>query len=284
MKKIYVTGARGMLGSAVTKVFSGHFHVRATDLPECDVTDKNVIRTEIKKFYPDVVLHLASMTDVDRCELDPESASRINRDGTRNVAMACLETGALMVYVSTGMIYNGLKPYPYIEYDRPCPLSVYGRTKYEGEQEIRDALDRYLIVNSCWIFGGGVQDKKFVPRILQLAREKDHLDIVDDKFGTPTYTVDLASGILALIREGMLGRVHCVNRGVTSRYEMARTILDIAGIRDCELRPVSSDNFDLPAPRPRMEGMSGYRMDMAGLGIMRGWKEALSEYIDEGLT
>jgi len=279
MKKVYVTGGSGGLGKAVVPVLSSSYEVRATDLPDVDVRDAAAVMADITRYEPDIVLHLASMTDVDKCELFPEEASLSNRTGTRNVALACREIGAVMAYVSTGMIYNGCKRHPYIEYDRPDPISVYGRTKYEGELEIRSICERFYIFNTCWLFGGGKEDRKFVAKIIDLAEKGGEIRIVDDKFGSPTYTADLARCIATLIGQPETGRYHCVNAGQASRYELAKEIVRIAGIDGCRIIPVSSDNFDLPAPRPRMEAMADYNLRLLGLNIMRDWREALGEYI-----
>ncbi|MBU8923152.1 MAG: dTDP-4-dehydrorhamnose reductase [Bacteroidales bacterium] len=280
MKKVYVTGSRGMLGGALVPIFSEHYEVRGTDLPDTDIRSADDIREDILNFAPDIVIHLASLTDVDGCELDPKQADISNRIGTENVAKACLECDAVMGYVSTGMIYNGLKPHPYIEYDSPAPISVYGRTKFEGELAIRSLLKRYYIFNTCWIFGGGVSDKKFVARIIDMARNNRSIRIVDDKFGSPTYTVDLASRIMRLISDQVpFGRYHCVNSGYANRYEEAREIIKAAGITGCKVLPVPSSEFPLPAARPRMEGMSNYAMSLLGMERMRDWRTALNEYV-----
>jgi dTDP-4-dehydrorhamnose reductase len=280
LKKAYVTGAAGMLGRALVPVLGESYEVRGTDLPDHDITDRSSIREDILSFSPDIVLHLASMTDVDACETDPESAARINAGGTENVAAACGECGAAMLYVSTGMIYNGMKPGPYIEYDRPDPVNAYGRTKFEGEMAVRRHLDRFYIVNTCWVFGGGPEDKKFVAKIIDLGRDRDRLEIVSDTFGSPTYTVDLAGAIHSFLGEGLpSGRYHIAGRGVTDRLEMTREIFSSAGITGCELVPVSSDRFNAPAPRPRMEALGNYALDLLGYRLMRDWREAVREYV-----
>jgi dTDP-4-dehydrorhamnose reductase len=283
MEKIYVTGADGMLGRALVPVFSQSYKVRGTDLPSLDVTDFDATNRDIVAFSPDVVIHLASMTDVDMCETDPEAARKVNACGTENVALACLKCGAAMIYISTGMIYNGRKRGPYIEYDAPDPVNCYGRTKYEGELLMRKHLKNWYIFNTCWIFGGGPQDKKFVAKIIELGRERKRLEVVNDTFGSPTYTLDLSNAIFEFLQEGgfetNFGRYHCVGRGCVNRLELAREIFSIAGIKDCELIPVSSGRFDLPAPRPRMEAMGNYALDLMGLHLMRDWREALREYI-----
>lgn len=278
MKRAYVTGAGGMLGKALVPVFSDRYRIRATDIDDCDIREDAII-DDIRSFEPDIVFHLASMTDVDRCELEPDEAFRSNTLGTRNVALACSGCDAVMVYISTGMIYNGLKRYPYIEYDKPDPVCVYGKTKYEGELEIRKLLKKYYIINTCWAFGGGPEDKKFVHRMMELAAANSELRVVDDKFGSPTYTADLSRALYRIVESAEYGRYHCVNKGCVSRFEIASEIVRISGIKGCTVVPVSSEEFPLPAPRPRMEAMKNYNLMLMGLDLMRDWREALEEYI-----
>lgn len=283
MKRAYVTGSDGMLGRALMPVLAEVCDVRGTDLPRYDIRDADSIAEDIISFEPDHVFHLASMTDVDKCEKEPEEAYRSNVDGTRNVAEACRSCGAVMIYISTGMVYNGRKRYPYIEYDMPDPVNVYGSTKHQGELEIRKILKRFYIFNTCWIFGGGKNDKKFVAKIIDLARTRDTVKVVDDTFGSPTYTKDLAGALAELVGKIDYGRHHCVNRGCVNRYQLAKEILRIAGISGCVVEPVSSEEFQLPAPRPRMEAMFNYSLEIAGLDIMRDWRSALEEYISNDL-
>ncbi|MDD3642363.1 MAG: dTDP-4-dehydrorhamnose reductase [Candidatus Krumholzibacteria bacterium] len=281
--KVFVTGADGMVGRALVPLLRKRWDVRSTDLPELDVTDAPRVGDAVAAFGPDVIIHLASITDVDACERDPEAARLVNAGGTANVAAACRKCGATMLYLSTGMIYNGRKSAPYIEYDAPDPVNAYGRSKYEGELAVRAALEKYYIFNTCWIFGGGSADRKFVARIIELARSRATLRVVDDTYGSPTYTMDLAGAIDRFLREARseadYGRYHCVGRGCVNRFELAGEILAAAGIGGCRLEPASSSEFDLPAPRPRMEAMANYSLDLLGFRPMRDWREALREYI-----
>jgi dTDP-4-dehydrorhamnose reductase len=268
-----------MLGKAAASVFAERFTVLPADSHETDVRDANAIADEIRRAKPKFVLHLAAMTDVDRCETHPEEARLINVVGTRNVARACGECDAVMLYVSTGMVYEGGKDAPYTEFDPVSPVNEYGRSKYEGELIVRDLLRRFYIFSTCWLFGGGREDKKFVAKIIEHARTFREIRAVNDKFGSPTYTVDLAKGMLGFIESGLYGKYHCVNTGCVSRLEMAREIAAAAGIGNCRIESASSDEFPLPAPRPRMEAMRNYRFELLGLSPMRGWKEALGEYV-----
>ena len=279
MDRIYVTGARGMLGSAVVPLFSQRYEVHPRDLRETDIRDPEMIVEEICGVKPRFVLHLAAMTDVDGCETDPDGAYLTNALGTRHVALACRRCGATMVYVSTGSVYPGDKPTPYTEYDEPAPVNVYGRSKLHGEREVRSLLDRFFIFNTCWVFGGGPEDKKFVAKIVAKAREEKELRVVDDLFGSPTWTVDLARAMYDLVETGLYGSYHCVNRGVASRIEETRVILEAAGIRGCNLVACSADSLDMPAPRPRMEALDNYNLRLLGLPEPRPWQEALEEYV-----
>lgn len=279
--RILVTGAKGMLGGDLCRLFEKEYDVIATDIEEMDVADHSRVFETVKEAKPDIVVHLAGMTDVDACEKNPDLAYAVNALGTKSVALACQRSKAIMVYVSTLAVFDGTKCEPYTEYDRPNPQSHYGRAKYQGELIVRDLLDKYYIVRAGWLFGGGKQDKKFVGMIVDLARTRDELKVVNDKFGSPSYTKDLSSGILRLIETDQFGMYHMVNTGPgCSRYEIAQRILEYAKIDSCRLIPCSSAHFPLAAPRPRMEAGRNYNLSLMGLHVMRPWQDALREYME----
>ncbi len=278
--KILVTGANGMLGSDLCPIMREQHTVLATDIHELDVRDWSAVREAVHQFLPDVVIHLAALTDVDFCERRPDEAFRTNTIGTQLVALACREVGATIVYVSTLSVFDGRKPTPYIEFDTPNPQSVYSQSKYQGERAVQTLWSQHYITRAGWLFGGGTEDKKFVAKILDLAQTKPELKIVDDKFGSPTYTVDFARGLQRLIETGLFGVYHLVNtQGGSSRYDVARAILDEAGITTCQLLPVSSAEFPLPAPRPRMEAGRNCQLELLGFDWMRDWHAALRDYL-----
>jgi dTDP-4-dehydrorhamnose reductase len=278
--RVYITGVKGNLGKAVVPVFRERYDIFPVDLSEPDIRDADTIIESIRRSRPRFVLHLAAMTDVDGCELNPDEAYRVNAVGTRNVALACQACDATMVYISTGMVYDGRKETPYTEFDCPSPINVYARSKYHGELAMRDLLSRYYVFYTCWLFGGGPDDKKFVAQIMARARSNTELRVVHDKFGSPTYAIDLAKAMFGFVESGLYGKYHCANVGCVSRFEMSQEILSAAGISTCRLIPASSEDFPLPAPRPRMEAMRNYQFDLLGLKPMRGWREALREYIE----
>jgi len=279
--RMLVTGAKGMLGTDLCRILRERGHeVEATDIQEMDVRDIDSVRRTVERVRPDAVLHLAALTDVDGCEKDPDAAYLTNTVGTQNVALACQAAGATMVYVSTISVFDGAKCEPYTEFDTPNPQSWYSRSKYQGELLVEKLLSRYYIVRAGWMFGGGPEDKKFVAKIMELASHRPSLNIVDDKFGSPVYTCDIASGIERLLPTGLYGTYHMVNTGgYCSRFEFARAILAFAGNTTCALMPVNSATFPLPAPRPRMEAGRNLNLELRGFHWMRPWREALQEYV-----
>lgn len=281
--RILLTGARGMLGTDLCDILreKGH-HIKATDIDDMDVRDYDLVHATIGGFAPDFVCHLAALTDVDRCEREPEEAFRTNTAGTQNVAVACQATGAGMLYVSTVSVFDGNKCEPYTEFDTPNPKSWYSRSKYQGELIVERLLMRYYIVRAGWMFGGGAEDKKFVAKIMELAAERSALTVVDDKFGSPTYTRDISIGIERLLHTGIYGTYHMVNGGeYCSRLTFARAIVEYAGRTHCQINPVSSAEFPLPAPRPRMEAARNLNLELRNWTWMRPWPEALKEYVKQ---
>jgi len=283
--KVLVTGAKGMLGTDLCRELDAQgLEVCATDIPEMDVRNPVQVRQEFDVCAPELVLHLAALTDVDACEREPEEAFRTNTIGTQNVALACQSANIPMVYISTISVFNGSKCEPYTEFDIPDPQSWYSRSKHEGEKIVERLLQRYYIVRAGWMFGGGREDKKFVAKIIELAQARSELKIVNDKFGSPTFTRDFSRAIIRFSQTGWYGVYHSVNTGEPcSRYEFAQKILEYAGITTCRLIPVSSAQFPLPAPRPRMEAARNLHAELLGLDLMRPWSAALREYLLEVL-
>lgn len=280
--KILVTGAAGMLGSDLCPLFSEEHNVIATDIDQLDVRDPKQVLGWSAEVGPDLIVHLAAATDVDECERKPDLAYATNAIGTRNVALACQKTGAVLVYISTISVFDGTKCEPYTEFDVPNPQSHYSRAKFAGEQIVQSLLSKYYIVRAGWMFGGRTEDKKFVAKIISLARERPSLNIVNDKFGSPTYTADLARGLLDLIKTDLYGVYHMVGTGdYCSRLEYAQAILEYAGIQSCKLLPVSSAAFPLSAPRPRMEAALNYHLELMGRNRMRPWRAALQDYMQQ---
>ncbi len=271
--RVAITGIRGQLGSALEKALAGHT-VFGLDLPEHDITDPGLGGT-LRALTPEVVIHTAGYTDVDGCARDPERALRINALGTQNVALACQEVGAILLYVSTNEVFPGDRPEPYLEYDPPRPINPYGYSKWVGERYVEQICSRFYIVRTSWLFGGR---RSFVTKILARSEEEGELAVVNDEFGCPTYAPDLAEALVRLIESGRFGIYHLVNEGVCSRYDFAREILRLAGKGHIPIRPIPLSEFrrdSTPPPRAVLRNFAA-----AALGIrLRPWTEALAAYL-----
>ena len=277
---ILVTGANGMVGSYVEECFKNEKLI-LTDLPEMDITDKDKVYKLISKYRPDFVLHLAAETDVDKCETEVDHAFRTNTIGTLNVALACQEYNSIMVYISTGGVFNGRTGQVHTEFDLPNPLNVYRQAKYEGEKIVMSLLNIYYIFRAGWMIGGGPQkDKKFVGKIIELCRTRSEINAVNDKYGSPTFARDFVTGIRKIIKTGNYGLFHLVNNGICTRYEIALEIAKIVN-QAIKVNPVSSDQFPLPAPRAISEAMRNYKLDIMSLNCMPDWHESLAKYVAE---
>jgi len=285
--KILVTGAEGMLGSALCPELRrcGHEVVPtdrqplSADTLQLDICDHQAITRTFGAARPDWVIHLAAATDVDRCEQDPLEAYRVNAVGTEYLARACHASGSRLLYTSSAAVFDGEKHTPYVETDAPNPVNVYGRSKLAGEFAVRRLSDCYQIVRAGWLVGGRGRDKKFVGKILRLLDQRKELSIVTDKIGSPTFTEDLARGITALIGTHYVGIFHMANQGACSRYDIAVKLLEYLGRHDVTIHPVSSDAFPLPAPRGRSEAVENCRLRALGLDTMPTWEEALRAYV-----
>ncbi len=272
--RLAITGAEGQLGRSLRQSFANE-EMLLLDLPRWDITSEETISFLIR-WAPALVIHAAAMTDVDDCERDPESAFRVNAEGTRNVALACQRARATLVYISTDYVFDGTKDEPYLESDEPHPINVYGQSKLEGERHVQELLRHYYIVRTAWLYGLG--GRNFVEKVLQLAEERSELHYVVTEVGSPTYARDLAEGISRLIRHPQYGIYHLANEGSCSRYEFARAILDLGGRGEFLLYPAES--YPRPAKPPPHAILANVRA--AKLGIqLRPWQEALVAYFRE---
>lgn len=289
---ILVTGAEGMVGSDLCLVLrrGGHQVIR-TDLrprsPETlalDIVEAAQVQQVVEAACPDVVIHLAAETDVDRCEQDPPHAYRTNAAGTEHIVRSCERIGARLLYMSTAAVFDGTKLTPYVETDLPDPVNVYGRSKLAGEVAVQRLRGHYQIVRAGWMVGGLERDKKFVWKILtQLMEGRRELQAVTDKVGTLTFTADLSRGIAALIDTNHRGIFHMANHGACSRYDIVCKLVEWLDRRDVVVRPVTSSAFPLPAPRSASEALENARLQSLGLDQMPSWDTALRAYVQRYL-
>jgi dTDP-4-dehydrorhamnose reductase len=279
-----VTGSQGQLGRAlVARLEADGEPVVALGHGALDIADPDAV----KGFFaaqaspPHVVANAAAFTHVDRCEREPDAARRVNAIAPGLLAEACRHAGARLVHVSTDYVFPGDGDRPYREDDPVAPRSAYGRSKLEGEQRVMAADDSALVLRTSWVFGHG---RNFLAAILDQARLRRRgevqgpLRVVDDQRGRPTYAVDLAQALVALVGRGARGLYHVANRGDASWWELARTCLDASGYEDLEIDRIATDSLDLPAPRPAWSVLDCARAEALGAGL-RSWPEALAEYL-----
>jgi len=289
-KTILITGCGGMLGSAVYKVFSSEYSdVIATDidinedwLQYLDVRDINICKAFFKKFNPSIVIHLAALTDLEYCEMNQEETWETNALGVENIALMAKKYNATMIYIGTAGIFDGKKE-EFTDFDTPNPLSYYGKAKYAGECFVQQFLTKYFIFRAGWMMGGGLKkDKKFIKKIYnQIKKGKEELFVVDDKLGTPTYTVDFAKSMLKVIKTEYYGLYNQVCEGSCSRLDVAKEFVKLLGLSDqIKVTKVSSEYFkkDYFAPRPYSEKLINLKLMSRKINYMRNWKTCLKEY------
>jgi dTDP-4-dehydrorhamnose reductase len=274
--KVALTGAEGMLGYAIQKVFSDTelfpFFYSSLDITHLDQAVKMVRDTR-----PDVLIHAAAFTDVDACETEPEKAYLVNGIGARNMAIACEEIRCPIVHISTDYVFDGTKSSPYDEWDKPNPISQYGLSKLMAEQFIPSLTNRFYIVRTSWLYGS--HGRNFVETIIRLFAEKESLEVVNDQFGSPTFTEDLAATLRQLIGKGY-GIYHVTNSGVCTWHEFAEKIADLVGIHK-PIIPVTSREYIRPARRPAQSGLNNTMLRLEGISPLRHWSEALEQYIKQ---
>lgn len=253
---------------------------KARKFIHCDITDREKTISEIVSNRPDVIIHAAAYADVDGCERNAGLAQKVNAQGTENVALAAKDCGSFLCYISTDFVFDGNKDKGYAEEDKPNPINIYGRSKLEGEKRVQSELEKFAIIRSSWLFGPG--GKNFVDTFLQKAQGKKKIEVVDDQFGSPTYTKDLALGIdkLMVLGDSSKGIYHITNSGTCSWFEFAVTIKAMAAL-DVEVLPVSSEQYDSPTKRPKMSVLENKRFCKSTGITLRHWKEALKEHLDE---
>lgn len=287
--KVFITGCGGMLGAAVFRILKNKVKVLATDkdinepfLAYCDVRNFHHVSKTIKEFSPDLVIHLAALTDLEYCETHQQEAYEVNSEATENIASICRNSDTPMVYISTAGIFDGKKDF-YNEGDRPNPLNVYGKTKYEGELAVQRICPKYFVFRAGWMMGGGPKkDKKFVNKIMkQLDDGTTVLNVVDDKLGTPTYTYDFIKNILTVVGKNLYGLYNLVCSGSCSRFEVAHEIVKDLKLNGIKINKVKSSFFkrEYFARRPRSEKLVALNLKKMKLYKMRHWKVCLKEYL-----
>jgi len=290
-KKIYIAGCGGMLGEAFYSQFKNDYEIKCTDkdvnedwLSFMDFRDFDAYRQDVLTFKPDYLFHLGAYTDLEFCEQNADETYRTNTISVENAVYIANELDIPLLYISTAGIFDGKKEL-YDDWDMPNPLGVYARSKYMGERYVCENAKRFLVCRAGWMMGSGPKkDKKFIQKLMkQLKDGKKELYIVNDKDGTPTYTQDFAKNVKALIEKEYWGLYNMVCGGQTSRLEVTQELLSILGLQDqIKINVVGSDYFkDIYfAERPPCERLDNRKLKIRDINLMRDWRVALKEYID----
>lgn len=274
--KILITGSSGMLGSDLVDILSRRHDVVTSG--SLDIRDLEGVMELLRKTRPDAVVHAAAFTDVDCAETERDTAYQVNVLGTRNIAAAASAVGSSILYISTDYVFDGEKGDGYLEFDEPNPLNFYGKTKYLGEVSVRQLSERFYIVRTSWLFGRN--GRNFVETMVELAERGHEISVVDDQYGSPTYTRDLAAAIGNLLERPAYGVYHLTNSGQCSWYEFAIDIFNELGMEVC-LKPVKSHEFPRPARRPSFSVLRNYNWSMEGFKPLRNYRDALRDYLKD---
>jgi len=286
-----MAGCGGMLGDAFYKEFNNDFELKCTDidvnaswLSYLDFRDFDAYRKDVIGFKPDYLFHLGAYTDLEYCELHVKDTYSTNTISVENAACIANELNIPLLYISTAGIFDGGKDV-YDDWDTPNPLGHYARSKYAGEVYVRENVRRHLICRAGWMMGGGaLKDKKFIQKImLQLKDGRREIFVVNDKFGTPTYTHDFAKNIRLLISREHWGLYNMVCGGVTDRLEVVKELINILGLdKTVKITEVESEYFKSVyfALRPPSERLINQKLSIRNLDIMRHWKISLREYLE----
>lgn len=275
--RVFVTGVKGQLGhDVVGELEKRGMEAIGVDIDEMDITDASEVDRIIKEAAPDAVIHCAAYTAVDAAEENEAVCRRVNADGPRNIAKVCRDLDIKMIYISTDYVFGGQGERPWEPEDERDPKSVYGRTKYEGELAVQELLEKYFIVRIAWVFG--INGKNFVKTMLNLSRTHDTIRVVNDQFGSPTYTYDLARLLVDMALTDKYGIYHATNEGVCSWYDFACAIFREAGVR-VNVLPVSTEEYGAKASRPANSRMSKDKLSENGFERLPSWQDALKRYV-----
>lgn len=276
LMKVLVTGVNGQLGYDVIKrLEKQNIESLGVDIGDFDITEKDQVNKAVSEYMPDVVVHCAAYTAVDRAEDERELCHKINVTGTQNIADACKTVNAKMVYISTDYVFDGEGEKPFEVTDKPNPINYYGQTKYEGELAVQSTLQKYFIVRISWVFG--INGNNFVKTMLRLGKERDQISVVVDQIGSPTYTYDLAILLVEMIKTDKYGIYHATNEGYCSWYEFTCELFKQVGI-NTKVIPIKTEDYPTKAKRPKNSRLS---KDTLGEFIIKfpKWEDAVVDFL-----
>ena len=281
MKKIIVTGCHGQLGRAINQQYAGstEYELINTDVEELDITNVDAVLALTREVKPSAIINCAAYTNVDRCEVDVDLAYKINAIGPRNLAIAATDAGAKLVHVSTDYVFPGTCPKPLTEFDTPGPISMYGKTKYAGEQFVSQFADKFFMIRTAWLYGDG---HNFAKTMLARSEKMDTIGVVKDQFGSPTSALELAKAIKYLVETENYGLFHGTCEGDTNWAEFAGTVLRLAG-KSTQIEPITSEEykrrFPASASRPAYSILENYMLKLTTDFTFAHWQDAIEIYM-----
>ena len=287
--RILISGANGQLGKELTRILNTGFaeigeipctlknaDIINTDVDNLDITNINDVLSFVENERPQVIINCSAFTNVDLCETDKDTAFNVNSLGPRNLAIAAQKVNTKLIHISTDYVFSGDGNEPYCEYDICNPQSIYGKTKYLGEQYVKEFCSKYFTVRTSWLYG--YEGNKFVKTIMNLAEQRESIKVVNDQRGNPTNANDLAYHILKLVDSNEYGIYHCTGNGECSWYDFACKIVEYSNI-NCEVMPCTTEEFPRPAKRPSYSSLNNMMLKNTIGDKMRFWQDALKNFI-----
>jgi len=284
--KILITGATGLLGTDLLTAMKQDYRAMGVSSANFDIRDQKEINKLFERMRPEIVLHAAAWADVDGCEKNKENAFAINAEATKNIALACKDIGAKLIYYSTDYVFDGTKGALYTEDDTPNPINIYGQSKLKGEEFVLDILDNATIMRISWLYG--TAKECFVTGVIKAgleqyrARQKNEpsepIKVVSDQYSCPTWTVDVADQTRAIIEKDITGLIHAADYGEISRYKLAEHIFEELSW-DIEMESGQMADFEMKAPRPKRSGLENSHLHQLNLSVMRDYQEAVREFL-----
>jgi len=268
------------LGSDCTKVLRESYEVVSLGSKDLDITRLSDVEKAIRHFLPDIVLNCAAFTQVDSCETEKELAWKVNAEGPENLAVSIEKYGGRLIHISTDYVFDGRKkqPEPYVEDDEPHPISFYGKSKLEGERAVRQITERHIIIRTAWLYG--INGHNFLKTILKLSLKDSNtvIKVVNDQFGSPTWSYRLAVQLSKMIEIKEQGTYHATSEGYCTWYELACYFLKKIKIPHTVI-PCSSDEYQTPASRPKNSVLENLHLKEKGINLMKDWQIDLDQYI-----
>lgn len=279
MKNILVTGSNGQLGSELQSLAPAHDETCRfffTDVAELDITDRQAVYSFVEQNHISVIVNCAAFTAVDKAESEPERCNLLNHIAPGYLAEAIASVGGTMIQISTDYVFDGTSCKPYKEEDITNPQTVYGRTKLAGEESVIRTCAGSMVIRTAWLYS--TYGNNFVKTMLRLGKERDKLGVVADQIGTPTYAHDLAKAILTVIEKGIKpGVYHFTNEGTCSWYDFTKAIHRMEGIEDCEVSPIHTEDYPVPAKRPHYSVLDKTKIKQTYELDIRWWEDALKD-------